>query len=52
MSETKYAKFNKKHKSLLYWTSRNTIMDAHCDDRDRAKALVKSSGIKQTLRVS
>lgn len=47
--EEKIARFNKKLRQLFYFTSRNTSTTVNADDIKMAKAIIKKSGVKQTL---
>jgi len=48
--EDKEALFKKKFKELEYWDSRNTTTSVQCDNLKRAKAIIKNSGIEQTIK--
>lgn len=49
--ENKTATWSKKFKSLEYFTSRNTTTHKQCDTAAKARAIIKNSGIQQTLKV-
>jgi hypothetical protein len=45
------ATFSKKFHQLEYWDSRNTKGFVYCDSKEKAKIIIRNSGIEQTLRV-
>ncbi len=49
--EDKTAIFHKKSGDLTYWTSRNTETTVNAGDVKRAKAIIKKSGVKQSLNI-
>jgi len=45
------ATFNRRFKQLEYFTSRNTSTFAHCTNLASAKAIIRRSGVVQSLLV-
>ncbi len=44
------AEWSKKFHQLTYWTSRNTTTSVNCETLQKAKAIIKNTGVKQTLK--